>query len=458
MRFQLKGGEFRMKLSKTDWMQWKVTLIASGGYFLDGYILGIIGPVLLAMNFEFQLSPYDHGLLASSILVGILAGAVVFGYITDKIGRQKLMIFDLAAFVILSVCQFFVQDVSQLVLLRFLLGVAIGADYALASPLVAEYTNKRNRGPMLATVLTSFYVGYIGAVLVSIVLADIGESAWRWMLLSSAIPAIIIFLLRLGIPESPKWLINKGKIDEAREVVKKYLGEDLDPETIRNEINKPTSYSMIFQKGYRQRLAFASIFWACQVAPYFAIFSFVPVVLEGLNIEDPLTGELILNALVLFGAVIGCFLVNRVGRRKLMIIPFAITIIPLTLLGLFPEGNSLFVIICFGVYALAYSVQSVLQSVYPPELFPTEIRGTAMGFASGASRIGAAIGTYLLPIGIATIGIGPSMLFGSAILLFGTVISIMWAPETANMSLEETSALSGTEASVQNKTILGANQ
>ncbi|WP_172372235.1 MFS transporter [Sporosarcina jiandibaonis] len=441
------------KLSKTDRFQWKVTLIASGGYFLDGYVLGIIGPVMLAMNTDFQLTPSQSGLLASAILLGIFVGAMFFGYVTDKIGRQKLMIFDLAAFIILSILQFFAVDITQLVILRFLLGVAIGADYALASPLVAEFSSQKNRGPMLATVLTSFYVGYLGAVLASVAILQVGDNAWRWMLISSAIPAIIIFVLRLGIPESPRWLINKGRIEEAREVMRKFLGEELDISKMKNQINKPTKFSRIFEKSYRKRLAFATIFWTCQVAPYFAIFSFAPIVLQGLNIKDPVAGELILNSLVLFGAICGIFLVNKVGRRNLLIIPFAITVIPLTLLGLFPGGSTVFVIICFGVYALAYSVQSVLQSVYPPELFPTEVRGTAMGFASGGSRIGAAIGTFLLPIGISTIGIGPSMLFGAAILVLGTIIAIMWAPETTHLTIEEAS-----EASSDSGNIVKGNQ
>jgi putative MFS transporter len=429
---------FMGKMSKVDRFQWRVTAIASGGYILDGYILGIIGPVLGLMNKEFTLTAVDNGLLASSILVGILLGAMVFGYITDLVGRHKLMVLDLVAFITISVLQFFVDSPTQLIILRFLMGIAIGADYAIASPLVAEFASKKNRGPMLASVLTSFYIGYLGAVVVSMFMVNLGPDSWRYMLISSAVPALLIFIMRLGMPESPRWLISKGRIEEAKKIMADYLEEYLDVTKINREVPK-TKYSTIFNKNYRKRTAFAAIFWACQVAPYFAIFSFAPTVLEGLKIKDPLIGELVLNFLVLGGAILGCLIINKVTRRKLVIIPFVIAIIPFLMLGLFPNMNSTLVIIWFSVYALAYSISSILQSVYPPEMFPTEIRATAMGFASGGSRVGAAIGTFLLPIGIANIGMGPTMLFGAGVCLIGAIVSYLWAPETGHLTIDEAS-------------------
>lgn len=427
------------KMTKVDRFQWRVTAIASGGYFLDGYILGIIGPVLVLLGPQFELTALDNGLLASAILVGILVGAMIFGYVTDLVGRHRLMVFDLILFIIVSILQFFVDSTSQLILLRFLAGIAIGADYAIASPLVAEFASKKNRGPMLASVITSFYVGYLSAVVVSALIQNLSEDSWRWMLISSVVPAVIIFVLRLGMPESPRWLISKGKIDEARKIMRDYLEEDLDINKINSLSNKATRYSLIFDKRYRKRTAFTAIFWTCQIVPYFAIFSFAPAILEGLNIENSIVGELVLNTVILFGAILGIFLVNKVSRRKLLIIPFIIGLFPLLVLGIFANLPNIIIILCFSIYAVSYAASSVLQSVYPPELYPTEVRATAMGFASGASRIGAAIGTFLLPIGIAAMGVGPTMLFGAGVLLIGAIMSYLWAPETSHLSLDEAS-------------------
>lgn len=424
---------------KEELFQWRVTAIASGGFFLDGYIIGIIGPVLAIMGTQIELNSFWNGLLGSSIFVGIFIGAILFGYVTDKIGRHKLMVFDLLAFLIISILQFFVDNAFQLVFLRFLMGIAIGADYAMASPLIAEFASKKNRGRMLAMGFTSWYFGYLIAVVVSAFMDGLGTESWRWMLLSSAVPSLLIFILRLGMPESPRWLISKGRIDEAKAVMKKYLNEDLDVERALSQVKKPGGYRQVFSKKYRKRTAFGSIFWAAQVAPYFAIFTFAPQVLDSLKLENEFFGEIFLNSLVAFGAVMGVFLINKISRRKLLIGPFIISFIALFVLGITPDLSGMTIVLLFGVFALANACHGVLQSVYPPELFPTEIRATAVGVISGFSRIGSAIGTFLLPIGLSTIGLAGSVLVGAGILLFGTIISYMWAPETSHLSLDEAS-------------------
>jgi putative MFS transporter len=103
------------RLSKEEIFQWRLTAVASGGYLLDGYIIGIIGPVIVAMGTQMQINVFWSGLLGSSILVGLFFGAIVFGYITDKLGRRRLMILNSLAFIIISVLQFFVDNPFQLV-------------------------------------------------------------------------------------------------------------------------------------------------------------------------------------------------------------------------------------------------------------------------------------------------------------------------------------------------------
>lgn len=427
------------RLSKEEIFQWRLTAVASGGYLLDGYIIGIIGPVIVAMGTQMQINVFWSGLLGSSILVGLFFGAIVFGYVTDKVGRRRLMILNSLAFIIISVLQFFVDNPFQLVGLRFLMGLAIGADYAMASPVIAEFVSKKNRGTMLAVGFTSWYFGYLIAVIASEFMTGLGEESWRWMLFSSAVPALLIFLMRLGMPESPRWLISKGRLAEAKEIMKKYLNEDLNINKAASQVNKPGGYRQVFSKKYRKRTAFASIFWAALVAPYFAIFTFAPQVLASLNLENDLFGEIFLNSLVALGAVIGAILVNKVSRRKLLIVPFIISFFALFILGIIPDLSGMTIVILFGVFALANACHGILTSVYPPELFPTEIRATAVGVVSGLSRVGSAIGTFLLPVGLSTIGLGPSILVGAGIVLIGTIISYMWAPETAHLDLEDAS-------------------
>lgn len=133
-------------------------------------------------------------------------------------------------------------------------------------------------------------------------------------------------------------------------------------------------------------------------------------------------------------------LIDRIGRRPVLIIPFAVTGVTLLLLGCLPRGASVPIGVCFILFALFNAGSSVLQWVYPSELFPTEVRATALGFATAVSRIGAAIGTFLFPIGLQRLGVAPLMIIVAVICGVGWVVSVRFAPETRGLSLQAASS------------------
>jgi putative MFS transporter len=189
----------------------------------------------------------------------------------------------------------------------------------------------------------------------------------------------------------------------------------------------------------RRRTAFTSLFWAALVAPYFAIFTFAPTVFTSLGIHDVQTVTISENAIAAVGALIGQLVVERVGRRPMVIVCFWVTAVMLVVVGGWSMAPGAVIVICFAVFSLFNAAQGDLTGVYPSEVFPSEIRSTGVGFAAAVSRIGAAAGTFLLPIGISSIGIGASVMIGAAICVGGAVISHMWAPETTGRSLTRTS-------------------
>src|SRR5699024_4927030 len=137
------------------------------------------------------------------------------------------------------------------------------------------------------------------------------------------------------------------------------------------------------------------------------------------------------------GSAAGALLVNRVGRRNMLIVPFAVTGAALLVLGLWPSAPAPIVVLCFLTFAIFNSGSNVLQMLYPSEIFPTGIRASGVGFAASMSRIGSAIGTFLLPIILVNWGITPVMFICAAVLFGGMIISIMWAPETTGQDLSE---------------------
>ncbi|MFJ9543456.1 MFS transporter [Streptomyces sp. NPDC101225] len=422
----------------------KLALYSSGGPFLDGYVLSIIGVAMVQITPQLGLSDSAQGLLGASALIGVFVGAFVGGYLTDKFGRQVLYTIDLVAIIVCSVVQFWASDPVWLFMLRLLIGMAVGADYPIATSLLAEFTPRRYRGPLLGGLVVMWFVGAAVAYVVGEALLQSGDDGWRWMLASAALPATVIVLLRLGTPESPRWLANKGRTDEAEEVLRTVYGPDATIADLADEEERENvDLKAILRSGYGGRMLYISVFWTCSIVPLFAVYAFGPKILGALNLQGSLAniGSALITVMFLIGCVIALFFVNRMGRRPLVIHSFVWSGLALLLLGIFPGAPAAVVMVLFGAYAVIIGGTQILQWVYPNELFPTEVRGSAVGLASSASRIGAAVGTYLVPMVLTGWGIGGTMIAAAAINAVGAVVSVLWAPETRGMSLHEAAAL-----------------
>ncbi|MQA79762.1 MAG: MFS transporter [Streptosporangiales bacterium] len=415
----------------------RACLYTVGGFVCDGYILGTIGLALPQITEQMSLNTVWQGLLGASALIGIFVGAFVFGPITDKVGRQKMLVFDLVLFIIASILQLFVDGPVALFVLRFLLGVAIGADYAIGPALLSEFVPKRRRGRLLASLNATWTVGFVAAYGVGILVrGPLGDDAWRWLLASSAIPAIITLLLRLGTPESPRWLVSKGRVEEARKVVDDYFGPEYELEPPQEEGTR-TRYRELFSRRYLGRTVFAGMFWFCQVFPYFGIGTFLPSIIEAFGIGSGVLGEVLFNLFLLAGAAAGWLVMDAISRRSFVIWSFVIVGVALLVLGLNPDASLWILIPTFLVVAFVISAAADLESVYPSEIFPTEVRASGVGIAAGVSRAGAAISTFVLPSVLDGFGVGPTMLILAGVVGVGIVISIPLAPETRALTLHE---------------------
>jgi putative MFS transporter len=420
----------------------RVTAATALGEGLDGYDLGIISVVLPAIAHELDLGVVMLGLIGASTLIGIFIGSPTVGWLTDRYGRRTLFTIDIVSFVILGALQLFVQTGWQLLVVRLLLGVAIGAEYAIGPAMMAELSPSHGRGERLGWLQTLWYVGFLGAVVIAYTL-DAAHVPWRVILATSAIPAIITLVLRYGLPESPRWLLSRDRVEEARQIVNKYLGGEAywTTEQMAGESVRPGKFHELFAPGMRTRTAFASIFWFCNVAPYFAIFTFAPLVFSTLQISDERVSTITANALAAAGAVVGMLVIDRVGRRPTLIACFWVATITLALVGGWSGAPGIIVVLCFALFSLFAAGAGMLCGVYPAEIFPSQLRAQGTGFAAAFSRIGAASGTFLLPIGVAHIGLGPSVLIGAMISAIGLLVTYLWAPETANLSLTSTSSV-----------------
>jgi len=437
----------------------RLVAVFIGGMFLDGYILGIIGPVTGPMRSDLQLDALSLGMIAAGPLAGIFIGSPLAGWATDKFGRKPMFLVDMGLFLIASAAQFFVTSgdgaVIQLAIIRFMMGVAIGGEYSIGGPLLSEFSPPKLRGRLLGLTLIAWYVGFMMAFIIGTLLHDAG-TPWRLVIGTSTVLAFVLFIARIGLPESPSWLITKGRREEALAIAHKYVESPQMHNSITEEIDlrmiqeaqaaqgrtkiKNASFGMLFSKEHWRTTLFTAGFWFCAVTPYFAIATFADDVLSQFGFGGGWAGGVGLSALAAAGVVTTVLLIDKLGRRILTVPGQWLCAGILLVIGVWADAPAILVLALFLAFSFFNAGYTTLTQVYPAEVFPAPLRGIGMGFAAAFSRIGAALGTFALPWAISNIGLGPSMVVAAIVALLGAILSQWLAPETKGRTLAEISA------------------
>lgn len=418
----------------------RMTAATGGGMFIDGFVFATFAAAFAGRaSSALHVSSLWESWISASVLIGTLFGGLVLGYVTDKTGRKPMFTIDLSVFLGCAVLIFFVQSAWQVFVLGLVMGLAVGADYSIGSPLLGEFTQARNRGNFLGLLEISWNVGYVTAYLIGYLINTYEPGWWRIILGASAVPAVICLFMRHGLPESPRWLISKGRRDEALAIMREDMeaedsGDMLDEEVIA------TRWRLLFSAHYLRRTVFACTFWSAIVMPYFALTFFQPTILRSLGLgRDALLGALLGTIIALAGATVGWYIVDKVGRRKILIPPMFVCAAFLLLSAAHSYLPVAFGAICFFGYLFSYGIMSILPGIYPEEIFPSSVRASGVGVSTAASRAAAAFGTFLLPTIQAAFGTPTVLVIMGVVSLAGGVTSYYWAPETNGRALTATS-------------------
>ncbi|GLC95384.1 MFS transporter [Cupriavidus sp. TA19] len=429
------GGEL---VNKRNYIK-KLTWLMAGGMFVDGFVLGYIGAVLPSITKDLGLSAAWQGLIGAAALLGCLFGAPMGGWFSDRLGRRSMFTFDLMLFVVCSIAQFFVSDAYTLFIIRFFMGVAIGIEYAVGWPLLAEFAPARIRGKLLCLTEIAWYVGFLASYSLGYALT-IQSVQWNIILGLSTVPTLIVLVMRLGTPESPRWLMSKGRKEEAMKIAAKYMGKE-EQQDVLNQKYDSTTANASFADLFKSKNIKATIFYTTafigSAAPYFAIAFFVSTVLEKLGLKDGFAGGLFLNALAVVGTIVTTLLIERISRRKMAIYPFLVCTVALVTIGLVGNASPLVITICFLIFSLFNAISGTVLAVFPGEIFSSEVSGLGTGFATSMSRVAACVGTFLVPTIIKTHGVD-IIIWASALICFAaTIVAYLFCPETKGKKLSE---------------------
>lgn len=404
------------------------------GQITCGYALGISGTALSSAARYIQINDLWTGLIGAGALIG-LAGSIVIGRLSDKIGRRKLLMINMYILAGLTLLHLTTSNFLFTFIIRIGIGLMIAIDYTVGNALLTEWLPKGEDSKRQSHLLIYWTLGFIASYVVGTYLTGFGKHTWQIILATGAIPALITAIFRsiFRLPASPSWLASQGKIKTANKVLRKHMGRKwVIPKGFlkRNKSNQNTSWGILFSKQYLRRTLVGGIFYTCQAFSFFGISIFLPILLKGMGINDPKISGIIYNGGILVGVSFGILIFNRISRRMFLVSNFLVSAILIGILALFPLNSQLQLLV-FTIFAIVLSSGLVLDYPYPTELFDIKIRGTGVGTCITISRIGAAAGTFLLPILTHNGGANLAMLVCGGVLLFSFIVCLIWAPETS---------------------------
>lgn len=428
--------------SKVKGIHLRITALSSGGYFLDGYDISIVSVAILLLNTQFSLTQGDQTLLLGATVIGMVFGGILGGYLTDSRGRKYIYLWDMLLFILFTVLTAISSTLTELVVFRLLLGIAIGADYAISPTIIAEYAPRKHRGKLLTISGLSWFVGSALSYAAGYFLSPLGMISWRVMFLLGVIPAVIVLVLRTSIPESPRWLMEKGRSEDALKSYRQVVGDTKITGTVKAE---KTSIRILFSKKYISATIFISVFWFLLDAVTYVIALQGPSILESLGLTKAQASgnAAVIATLAIIGGVITFILIDRSGRKFVTEVGFLGMFVTLAVaaIALFHSASIFVIIVIFVLFEISQEFgPGITNSIYPQELYPTNVRATAQGFGTTISRIGAVVGIFSFPLFVATstpFEYGKGMLYLAVLSLIGLIVTMFLGKETKGKSLEE---------------------
>lgn len=412
-------------------------LVVSGlGWMFDAMDVILIGFILVPLRAELGLTAPEGGLALSAGFVGMFLGAAISGRLADRIGRRAVVQWTLVVFSLGSLLSAFSWDLASLMAFRFVTGLGLGGELPVISTLVSELSPRASRGRMIVLLESFWAYGTIAAALVGTFV--IPTYGWRAAFLIGALPALYVAVLRRALPESPRYLIATGRIDEAERLV--YLAGGAAP--AQAPVTAPVeqqraSLGELFSAKFRRRTAMLWILWFGIVLTFYGMFAWLPTLLvdRGLSMVRSFETTLISTLAQVPGYFSAAWLVERWGRRPTLVTYLVASGVSAFFFGQAGTGNEAL----FWLSALSFFNLGAWGIVYTysPELYPTTIRASGAGTAAAVGRIGGIIGPYLTPVLVPTVGqAGVFAVF--MVLLVTTALAVaVLGEETRGRSLEE---------------------
>ena len=426
---------------------WSITAALAG--FLFGFDTVVISGADKKLQELWHTSDAFHGAVVMAMaLWGTVAGAIFGGIPTNKFGRKKTLIWIGVLFLVSAVGSALANDPYTFAFFRFLGGLGIGASTIAAPAYVSEIAPANDRGRLVSLYQFNIVLGILMAFLSNYLLRDAGENAWRWMIGIMAFPALFYTIIVFTIPESPRWLLSKSRIAEAKLILQKIhptanIGNLVQELQIDKNESRNQKHETIFLKKYRFPLmlaffiAFFNQFSGINAFLYYAPRIFAEA---GLGESTALISSVGIGLINLIFTLFGVFLIDKLGRKVLMYIGSVGYIVSLGLVSaaFFLKWQGMQVPIFLFLFIASHAIgQGAVIWVFISEIFPNHLRANGQAFGSSVHWILAAIIPSMIPFLFSTIGAGTVFLIFAVMMFFQLLFVIFMMPETKGKTLEE---------------------
>lgn len=367
-----------------------VSFISALGGYLFGFDFAVISGALPFLQQQFGLDAYWEGFATGSLALGAIIGCVIAGVLSDKYGRKPGLLFAAAIFTISSLAMAISPGRDFFIASRCMAGIGVGMASMLSPMYIAEISPAHLRGRMVAINQLTIVIGILITNLINYNLSDNGAQSWRWMFGLGAVPSGLFFLGALWLPESPRWLVKAGKNDVAGIVLQKIGGTGFANESlqkIRYSLQGDTklSYAAVFKKGVFPVVMIGIVLAVFQqLCGINVVFNYTPKIFEsiGASQDDQLLQTVFLGAVNLVFTILAMILVDKLGRKPLMLIGAGgLTILYIIVVNMLSAGSpqvSWFLLSAIGVYAMSLAP---VTWVLIAEIFPNKVRGAATSVA-----------------------------------------------------------------------------
>lgn len=428
-------GRFQWRLLFVNGLTWAADA-------MEVLIAGFVLPGVIAA-FALQQSRAQQTLFLSAAFAGMFVGALVWGALADRWGRRNVFLVTVLLDAVFGLASAFAPSYELLIAFRFLTGFAVGGTLPVDYSLLAEYVPAKQRGKFLVYLESFWALGTIAVAAISWLLFSrfVPEEAWRWVLGASAIPGLIGYWIRRGVPESPRYLLTQGRADEARAVLEAIARENGQPveigalEAPRGSTKVPLA--AIWRGVLARRTLLLSIVWFSLSLGYYGIFTWLPRVLQtefNFALLPVYQNTLILALSQIPGYVLAAYLVDRIGRRQTLALYLFVSAAASFLFTLATSTSA--VVITSNL--LSFSLLGAWGALYvfSPELYPTEARTTGMGWVSAMARLA---GIFAPTVGGLLLGRSLTLALGvyAGFFVLGGIAALLMGTETRNQRLAD---------------------